>query len=120
MEEQHRNCTKRITSRLLPHLLATSIVLSLSLLSQSALAHGNETHVIGTVKSISDDSITVTTTDGKTQEVRVNEGTLFERSGHSVKFHDISVGDRVVIHAAPKNGVLIAHTVKVGALQKGK
>ena len=35
-------------------------------LSQWVFAHGNEKHVIGTVKSISDHSVTVTTTDGTT------------------------------------------------------
>ncbi|MBV9339259.1 MAG: hypothetical protein JO159_00010 [Acidobacteria bacterium] len=88
-------------------------------LSQSAFAHGNEKHVIGTVKSISDHSVTVTTTDGKTQEVQIAESTLFERDGHSATLHDLSVGDRVVIHAIPKNGVLQAHTVKIGSSAKG-
>ena len=88
-------------------------------LSHSALAHGNEKHVIGTVKSISDHSVTVATTDGKTQEVQVTETTLFERSGHTATLNDLAVGDRVVIHAVTKNGVLQAHTVKIGSSAKG-
>lgn len=111
----HRNCTRTITS------CAVLIICSLLTLgpTQSAFAHGNEKHVIGTVKSIGDHSVTVTTTDGKTQEVQVSESTLFERSGHSATLHDLAVGDRVVIHAVPKDGVLQAHTVKIGSSAKG-
>ena len=89
----------------------------LLLLSEAAFAHGNEKHVIGTVKSVTDHSITVTTADGKTQEVRVTEATLFERGGHSATLRDLKPGDRVVIHAVTKNGILEAHTVKIGPAQ---
>ena len=88
-------------------------------LSQCAFAHGNEKHVLGTVKSISDHSVTVRTIDGTTQEVQVTETTLFERSGRSATLQDLAVGDRVVIHAITKNGALQAHTVKIGSSAKG-
>jgi Cu/Ag efflux protein CusF len=118
IKEQHPNRTHIITKFWITSALIIGILVTP--LSQSAFAHGNETHVIGTVKNVTDHSVTVTTMDGKTQEVRITDATLFERSGHSATLRDLSVGDRVVIHAVTKNGNLEAHTVKIGSSPKGK
>lgn len=91
----------------------------IALWAQHAFAHGSEKHVIGTVKNLSEDSITVATLDGKTQEVRVTKATLFERDGHAATLRNLKIGDRVVIHAVTKSGVLEAHTVKIGSTPKG-
>ena len=115
IEGPHRKSIRTITR------CAAFIICSLVMPGQSqwAFAHGNERHVIGIVKSISNHSVTVTTTDGSTQEVQVTETTLFERSGRSATLQDLAVGDRVVIHAIRKNGFLQAHTVKIGSSAKG-
>ena|SRR2546425_10481278 len=53
----------------------------LFVLSVMALAHGKEKHVMGTVTSISDSSITVESTAKKSVTVDVNDKTKFEKSG---------------------------------------
>ena len=89
-------------------------VLALSLLSGLAIAHGGLEHVIGTVAVISDASITVKTTDGKTVEVALDSKTTFAKSEQPIQKADIKVGDRVVIHAAKTGAKLTAHTVAIG------
>lgn len=80
-----------------------------------AVAHGNEEHVMGTVTKITATSITVETTAKKTVEVAVTDKTQFGKSGQPATLHDLTVGDRVVIHAAKSKGKLTAHTVKFGS-----
>ena len=93
------------------------IALAGLLLVPLALAHGNEEHVMGTVTKISASSITVQTTAKQTVEVAVNEKTKFEKSGQPATLHDLTVGDRVVIHAGKSGNKLTAHTVKFGPAQ---
>ncbi len=84
-----------------------------------ALAHGKEKHVMGTVTSISDSSITVETTAKKSVTVDVNGKTKFEKSGSSATLKDLKVGDKVVVHADVSGAKLIANEVHFGAM-KGK
>lgn len=91
------------------------IALGCLLVVPLALAHGNEEHVMGTVKQITASSIVVQTTTSKDVEVVVTDKTKFEKSGQPATVHDLSVGDRVVIHAAKSKDKLTAHTVKFGA-----
>ena len=81
-----------------------------------AMAHGGEDHVIGTVSKVTADSITVKTTAGKMVTVGVVAATTFAKSKATAKLADLSVGDRVVIHAKePTEGTLVADTVEWGA-----
>jgi hypothetical protein len=93
-------------------LLATlfTVVLTVS----SAYAHNGLEHVMGTVASITDNSITVTTTDGKTQTVTATSDTKYSKMDAVVALKDIKVGDHVVIHATKKDNKLIVATVQVG------
>jgi hypothetical protein len=84
------------------------------LLAPIALAHGGLEHVRGTVAKVSDQSLTVTTTTGKTVEVLVDAQTTYARADKPIQKSDLKVGDRVVIHAAEKGTTLTAHTVEVG------
>ena len=68
-------------------------------LSAITFAHGNEKHVMGTVTSISDNSITVETTSKKEVTVTVSAATKFQKSGSPAALKDLKVGDKVVIHA---------------------
>jgi len=88
------------------------------LLSSFASAHGGLEHVRGTVAKVSDQSLTVTTTAGKTVEVLLDAQTTYARADKPVQKSDIKVGDRVVIHAAEKGTTLTAHTVEVGVAAK--
>lgn len=94
-------------------LLAT---LSLGLLPTIATAHGGKEHVTGTVTRISDISVTVKTTAGKTVEVGFDaKMNTCERARQPIRKTDIKVGDRIVIHAMEVNEKLVAHSVELGA-----
>jgi hypothetical protein len=95
-------------------------IVSLALLPAVVSAHGGEEHVTGTVVKISDSSVTVKTTEGKSVDVAFDAKTTFARSKAVIAKTDIKVGDRVVIHAVEVNGKLIAHTVEIGASPAAK
>ncbi len=91
-----------------------AVVTLLFALSLTALAHGKEKHVMGTVTSISDTSITVETTAKKSVTVEVTDKTKFEKSGASATLKDLKVGDKVVVHPDVSGDKLIAHEVHFG------
>src|SRR5260370_38916068 len=70
--------------------------------------------VRGTVATITDNSITVTTRDAKSQIVTTTADTKYTKMDAAIALKDIKVGDHVVIHASKKNDKLIAATVQVG------
>jgi Domain of unknown function (DUF5666) len=86
----------------------------LVLMASRAYAHNGMEHVMGTVASITDNSITVTMTDGKSQTVTTTAATKYTKMDAAIVLKDIKVGDHVVIHATKKDGKLIAATVQVG------
>jgi len=87
---------------------------TLALMVSSAYAHNGMEHIMGTVASITDSSITVTTTDGKTQTVTATADTKYSKMDAAIALKDIKVGDHVVIHATKKDNKMIAATVQVG------
>lgn len=89
-------------------------------LSVMVFAHGKEKHVMGTVTSVSDNSITVETKAKQSVTVEVNDKTKFEKSGAAATMKDLRVGDKVVIHAEPSGDKLIAHEVHFGAMKSMK
>ncbi len=93
-------------------LLAT--LFTLVLIVSSAYAHNGMEHVMGTVAGTTNNSVTVTTTDGKTQTVTTTADTKYSKMDAAIALKDIKVGDHVVIHATKKDGQLIAATVQVG------
>jgi hypothetical protein len=115
MEKNHMNILNtHITTTRRGLLLALALMLPSSI----ALAHGGLEHVRGTVAKISDQSVTVTTTAGKTVEVLLDAQTTYARADKPIQKSDLKVGDRVVIHAAEKGTTLTAHTVEVGVAAK--
>jgi hypothetical protein len=84
-----------------------------------AFAHGNKVHVRGTVETISADSLVVKTADGKSVEVKIAASTIFlsrsQNEDKPAKAGDLAVGDRVVIHATPKDNRLEADEIKFSA-----
>ena len=100
---------------------ALLVVVSLALLPTIASAHGGEEHVTGTVTKVSDTSVTVKTTQGKTVEVGFDaKMTTYARAKQTVQKTDIKVGDRIVIHAMEVNEKLVAHSVELGAALTAK
>src|SRR5258708_29022835 len=97
----------------------TVAVFALALtLSAIAFAHGNEKHVMGTVTSISDNSITVETTSKKAVTVTVSAATKFQKSGSPAVLKDLKIGDKVVIHATGPEEKLVAAEVRFGTMTK--
>ncbi len=80
-----------------------------------AFAHGDEKHVVGTATQVSQESVTVRTNANEIVEVLIAPETKFTKGNVTAAAGDVHVGDRVVIHAAPrKDGKLVAHTVQIG------
>jgi hypothetical protein len=98
---------------------AVAVVTLLFALSLISLAHGKEKHVMGTVTSISDSSITVETTAKKSVTVEVNDKTKFEKSGSPASLKDLKVGDKVAVHGDVSGDKLVANEVHFGVM-KGK
>jgi len=96
-----------------------AVVPLLFALSLMAVAHGKEKHVMGTVTSISESSVTVETTAKKSVTVEVTDKTKFEKSTAAATMKDLKVGDKVVIHADVAGDKLIANEVHFGVM-KGK
>lgn len=87
------------------------------LLPLAAFAHGGGPHVMGTVKSLDDKSITVTTKTGEDTTFALDEKTRFEKSGAQAAAKDLAVGERVVVHSRKEGDGLAAVMVKFGAPQ---
>ena len=94
-QEKNEKCRARI--RRVP---TRVLLIALAILPAIALAHGGLEHVRGTVAKVSDQSVTVTTTAGKTVEVLLDAQTTYARADQPIQKSDLKVGDRVVIHAA--------------------
>ena len=113
------NLQSTSTSTKLKIQVALLAVVSLALLPTIATAHGGEEHVTGTVTKISDTSVTVKTTAGKTVEIGFDaKMTTYERAKQPIQKTDIKVGDRVVIHAMEMNEKMVAHSVEVGTTKQ--
>ncbi|WP_353070709.1 DUF5666 domain-containing protein [Tunturiibacter gelidoferens] len=87
------------------------------LMVSSAYAHNGMEHVMGTVASVTDNSITVTTKDGKSQTIATTADTKYTRMDKVIAMKDIKAGDQIVIHATKKGDQLTAAEVKVGAMK---
>jgi hypothetical protein len=92
------------------------LAICLSLTAITALAHGDEEHVIGTVAKLTQTAITVKTAANKLVTVGVAPETKFIKAKAAAKLDDLNVGDRVVIHAKEvTEGNLVADTVEFAA-----
>lgn len=96
-------------------LVGRSLAIGLALWTSASMAHGKEQHLLGTVRQVGTGSITVETTQKKQLEVQIDDRTRFEKNGAKITANDVKAGERVAIHALPKDGKLTATTVKIGA-----
>jgi Cu/Ag efflux protein CusF len=94
------------------------ILLVASVFTGLVWAHGNEKHVMGVVKSVGTDSVTVETTSHQSQTVQITAQTKFVKSGAVSSLSDLKAGDKVVIHAKLSGNKLEATEVKFGATPK--
>ena len=97
---------------------ATAVMTLMFTLTLMAFAHGKEKHVMGTVTSVSENSIVVETTANKSVAVEVKDKTKFEKSGSPATLKNLKVGDKVVIHADVSGDKLVATEVHFGAKAK--
>lgn len=77
------------------------------------LAHGGGEHIMGTATAVSEQSITVATTQGKDVVVGVDAGTKVEKGKKTGTIADVKVGGRVVVHAKKEGEKLRAVLVRV-------
>lgn len=110
----HKNTTTKRQG-----LLAALATICLAL-TPALFAHGGMEHVQGKVAKVSDNSITVTTTAGKAQDVLVDAKTTYSKANKPIAKSDVKVGDRVVIHAEEVNEKLTARTVEIGSAPAAK
>ena len=95
-------------------LFSFAVATALALLgSSAALAHRGGQHVMGTVKSVDDKSLTVTS-KGTEVTIQLDDSTKFEKGGAAASSKDLSPGDRVVVHAKRVDAGLKADVVKIG------
>jgi Domain of unknown function (DUF5666) len=85
------------------------------LLSALAFAHGGMEHVMGTVTTITDHSLSVKTNDGAVTTVEFDGETKFVKGDDAASAKDVQVGSRVVIHAHKRDNSLHAAQVKIGS-----
>jgi hypothetical protein len=74
---------------------ALTVLLSAGLV----LAHGNATHLMGTVTAIDKDKVTIKDKDGKSVIVMLEKGTKYFKNKKAATLADMTVGTRVVIDA---------------------
>jgi len=80
---------------------AALLLLGALLFSITTLAHNGMEHVMGTVKNIAGNAVTVETVgkESKSVTVALLPSTKFMKSGAAASVADLKVGDRVMIEA---------------------
>jgi ABC-type Fe3+-hydroxamate transport system substrate-binding protein len=94
--------------------LLLGLIASILLVASLAFAHENEQHVMGTVSKVTNSTITVTTTDGKSVDVALTPQTVFTKDGKTITAKEIKEKDHVVIHAKKNGEKLEAASVRIG------
>lgn len=98
----------------------TGFALGTLLISGLTLAHAEGEHVMGTVKSVQGETLTVETAKERKQvAVHVDERTRLEKSGAEATLKELQVGSRVVVHAMKHGELLHATLVKFGKPSTG-
>lgn len=95
-------------------LLACSLTLLVS--AGLLMAHGDATHIMGTISAIQGDHATVKLQDGKTEMVMFNKATKYLNGTKAATKADLKVGTRVVVDAKmdEKMKMYLASEVKIG------
>ncbi len=81
-------------------------------------AHGNLEHILGTVTSISENSLVIETKKGETKTVEINSSTQYVFKGNPSSLDSLKKGMRVVVHAKKSGDKLEAKEVKFGTPAK--
>jgi hypothetical protein len=80
------------------------------------LAHGNATHIMGTITALEGDHVTVKLQDGKSETVMFNKATKYLSGTKAATRADLKIGTRVVIDAKmdAKMKMFLASEVRIG------
>ena len=82
-----------------------------------ARAHEGHAHkVMGTVSSVEGNNVMVKTADGKTVMVMLDKKTAVTRGKTKLDVSAVKVGDRVVAEGMEEKDMIMAKTVKLGAV----
>jgi hypothetical protein len=102
-------------------LFATSL-LALVISTTLMFAHGNATHIIGTVSAIDGNHVTVKTQEGKSEMVMVEKTTKYLNGSKPAALDALKVGTRVVIDAKmdAKTKMYSAEEVRIGVATPAK
>ena len=88
-----------------------SLSLLLILVSNSLLAHGGMTHIMGTVTAIDTRHVELKTKEGKTVSVLLTKDTKYLQGNAAAALPDIKVGQRVVVEATGKGDKMTASEI---------
>src|SRR5215831_9119036 len=83
------------------------------------LAHGNATHLMGTVTAIGNDTVTIQGKDSKPVVVRLEKTTKYFKNKKAATIDDMKVGTRVVIDAEmdQKSKMYAAEEIQLGTIE---
>jgi rubrerythrin len=97
--------------------LALPTALLMLLAALPLAAHEGGTHIMGTLKSLGEKSLTIETRDKKEIVVIIDEKTKFEKNGKPATSKDLKAGVRVVVDVDKNQAkeALVAKEVKIGA-----
>src|SRR5688572_26130825 len=94
------------------------IACSLVIVATAALvsAHGDATHIMGTITAVQGNHLTIKTQDGKSEMVMIGKATKYMIGTKAATPADLTVGRRVVIDAKidPKMKMYSAEEVRIG------
>jgi hypothetical protein len=94
---------------------AATAILALMLGSVLAYAHNGIEHIMGTVKTVNDSSITVDTVKHTSVTVLLDASTKYTKNDAQITRQDVKVGDRVAIDAKENSDKkLVGVAVKLG------
>ncbi|MDT7043923.1 DUF5666 domain-containing protein [Candidatus Nitronereus thalassa] len=93
-------------------LLALTILLLLLSAPLFVGAHGNASHVLGTVTETTQDQITVKTPKGKVVTIHISPDTIFQHNGITTNDARPQVGNRLIAEAAKIDDKLVAIEIK--------
>jgi hypothetical protein len=82
---------------MLNKLIACTVALLLT--AGLVLAHGNATHLMGTVTAVGKDTVTIQDKDGKSLVVMLEKTTKYFKSKKPASIDELKIGTRVVIDA---------------------
>lgn len=94
------------------------ILLASFILSGAAVAHGGHPHILGTVKAVEGDHMTIQTNEGKKVVIMINDQTKFFRKNAKASREDLKVGARVAVEAESNpemQDMLTAKKIQFGA-----